>query len=588
MRTKLLFSSDNIVIKQLQYLKSSFSFRLPLLLFLITFGINYFGQGQGVLCDFTSPVRHKIFSSGSFGEPRSSHFHSGIDIKPHRGAGLDELIAIGDGFVSRIRTTPDGYGKSIYIDHPCGYTSVYAHLDKFNPPLTDYLNRVRMATKKSEIDQKPPPNAIQIKKGDVLGYMGNSGNSFGAHLHFEIRNTNSETPINPALFGIGPDDHIAPVIRGVIVYYLDSKRNVLDKFYYPAIRLSKRSFKLTQKMINVDWPLIGFGLHVYDQSNGASNHNGIHSLEHYVNGVKQFSFRMDSIPFDKSQFLHAHMDYEYKVNNRYVHKCYAEPINKLDIYDYNKSNGLLISNSIIADKVKISVKDISGNESSISFIIKNTGMDYKSSKYNSTYPTDGHLTISPYDTTLIKIGNYNVTVPPNAVMHNTVITCDTNLLTINMKTKGVVPLFKKYYVTYNFDKGKSDRAKSKYVFITKDAKDKILNLGGIIQDNTIGIGYNEFCSIELTRDTLPPTILLLSKKRNENIRFKIIDNYKSSGKDTRLKYNGYVDNKWIPLDYDEKNGILTCEHSSLNNASSFRLIVSDFSKNQAVKIVNLK
>jgi len=143
--------------------------------------------GQSHNCDFRSPVSQTIISSGSFGEPRSAHFHAGLDIKPRIGEGRDSIFAIEDGYISRIKISPDGYGNTVYIDHPCGYTSVYAHLHSFSTPLREYSDRVRVATKKSNIDQYPPKSSIPIKKGEFIGFMGNSGGSFGAHLHFEVR-----------------------------------------------------------------------------------------------------------------------------------------------------------------------------------------------------------------------------------------------------------------------------------------------------------------------------------------------------------------------------------------------------------------
>ena len=169
---------------------------------------------------FRSPINYNTRLSGSFAEPRSAHFHAGIDYKQLRGVPFDTIYAAADGYISRINVKPDGYGNALYIDHPNGYTTVYAHLHHFNKSITEYMESTMTRKKIHKVEHYPLKDRMRVKKGDYIGVMGNTGRSFGAHLHFEIRKTNSETPVNPALFGLKPKDKLTPTINGVVLYTL--------------------------------------------------------------------------------------------------------------------------------------------------------------------------------------------------------------------------------------------------------------------------------------------------------------------------------------------------------------------------------
>ena len=153
---------------------------------------------------FRSPIDGTIKLSGSFGELRSNHFHAGIDLKPKaRGRSGDKIYAAADGFVSRILVSPRGYGNGLYIEHPNGYTTVYGHLLKFNDEIAQYIEDVQYAHQTFAVDiDTLASTRFPIKKGQVIGYMGNTGSSGGAHLHFEIRDTKTEQRTQSTAFWI--------------------------------------------------------------------------------------------------------------------------------------------------------------------------------------------------------------------------------------------------------------------------------------------------------------------------------------------------------------------------------------------------
>ena len=150
---------------------------------------------------FSPPLDIPLILAGTFGELRSNHFHAGIDIKTQQRQGLP-VYAIADGTVTRIKVSLWGYGKVLYLAHPDGHTSVYAHLQKFSPEIEAYIKRIQYERRSYEIEVFPDFGELSVKKEELIAYTGNTGGSSGPHLHFEIRNSISEKPVNPLLYGL--------------------------------------------------------------------------------------------------------------------------------------------------------------------------------------------------------------------------------------------------------------------------------------------------------------------------------------------------------------------------------------------------
>ena len=159
---------------------------------------------------FAPPLEGETILAGTFGELRSNHFHSGLDIKTKQREGL-KVHAAASGYVSRIKIAHFGYGKALYITHPNGYTTVYAHLQRFSDKIESFIKKKQYEQESFEIEVFPTNNELILTKGEVIAYSGNTGSSGGPHLHYEIRD-NLERPINPLLFGIKVKDSKKPII----------------------------------------------------------------------------------------------------------------------------------------------------------------------------------------------------------------------------------------------------------------------------------------------------------------------------------------------------------------------------------------
>ena len=278
--------------------------KIIVVLSLVCTSMLCFGQDDCDL-DYQSPIGYKTILSGSYGEPRTRHFHAGIDYKQRRGVPYDTIYSVEEGYVSRISVQPGGYGNALYIDHPCNQTSVYAHLHHFSKDIQDYVDSIMYARKTYHIDINLADlgDTIRVTKGRYIGIMGNTGRSSGPHLHFEIRATETDIPINPALLGFKPKDDIPPDIVGVFLYEFTPDDEEVSRKFYRATLSEEGVYNISKSPIITGAHKVGIGIRTYDRMNGASNHNGIYSLDMYVDGQARFGFTLDSIPFDESKYI---------------------------------------------------------------------------------------------------------------------------------------------------------------------------------------------------------------------------------------------------------------------------------------------
>ncbi|MEI6750053.1 MAG: M23 family metallopeptidase, partial [Bacteroidota bacterium] len=191
---------------------------------------------------FISPLDTLLQVTGTFGELRLNHFHSGVDFRTHEREGLP-VHAVADGKVVRIKVSPFGFGRALYIDHPNGYTTVYGHLQKFSPELERYVRKEQFRQQSFDVDVFPT-SAIKVKQGDTIAFSGNSGGSFGPHLHFEIRNTKSERPINPLFFGLPVTDTVPPFINLFQALPVGKSSSVNDSIVPVTFAVSKDSMNI--------------------------------------------------------------------------------------------------------------------------------------------------------------------------------------------------------------------------------------------------------------------------------------------------------------------------------------------------------
>ena len=292
--------------------------KIKLIDFVITMHITFFLWGQKDI-EWLPPMDIPLSLSGTFGEPRSTHFHMGIDIKTRGKEGL-EVRSIAPGNISRLRVSLNGYGKTVYIDHHNNTSSVYAHLKKFAPKIEAYIKSIQYKKETYTLQQFPKKNEINIAAGEVIGYSGNTGSSSGPHLHFEMRNTKNQRPLNPLLFNLKVSDNQRPQIQKLFLFYPKSNSTVT---YSELVSLKKVNDSTYHTPTISTSGKIGLGLEMFDRQNLSYSKNGIYKAEVLVNGKKIVLFEFDQIDYSDSKKLFINVDYpEYKANKNKIQKLF--------------------------------------------------------------------------------------------------------------------------------------------------------------------------------------------------------------------------------------------------------------------------
>lgn len=358
----------------------------------------------GAQAKYASPIHYPIKLSGTYNELRPNHFHAGIDLKSSRGLEGDSIFAIADGYVYRIKRDKAGYGQSLYLRHTDdSIMSVYAHIQRFRRDMTDSLVRRAVAEEDYEPDIFFDPEALPVRRGEFLGFMGNTGHSFGPHLHLEVRSWSGETSYNPlAYLGHFVSDGKPPVIKAIQLSYLSPS----GEAYPQGIRY------LGKEMSDGDTVLcgaerVGLSFLVHDKQEGTHNNNGIYAFDLFVADTLAHSFRMDSMHFPIYRHSNAHLDYKSYWKHRIsMHQCFMDRENLLPIY--NKiSKGIKISKSR-ATSIRVVVGDYFGNSQTFVMHLKYMdGWTPPSQVYNYHIP--------PSVESRIVNNGFELSIPPTAL-----------------------------------------------------------------------------------------------------------------------------------------------------------------------------
>lgn len=324
---------------------------------------------------FRNPLNIPIFLAGNFGECRPGHFHSGLDIKTQGRENLP-VFAAAAGYISRIKTSSGGFGHALYLTHPNGYTTLYAHLNDFAPAIQQYLRQEQHRQERWDVDITLKPSQFPVRKGAQIAWSGNTGGSSAPHLHFEIRDTKTEHPLNPLLFGFDIKDNIAPKPLALYFYDLSPGNNIYNQS--PVIKTlssSGNQYRVSDTLTLSGSGRFGVGVEVNDFMDGSQNTLNFYTASWWLDGLPVGTIRLDDIGYDVTRYLHAYVDYGEMVSSkRYAQLLFRQPGNLLQhVYESLEDDGAFQLKDKAAHELRIVLTDALGNESEVSARVKKDG-----------------------------------------------------------------------------------------------------------------------------------------------------------------------------------------------------------------------
>ncbi|MGE0078197.1 MAG: M23 family metallopeptidase [Bacteroidales bacterium] len=525
-------------------------------LLLIVFILFSTGSLNGQNIKLQAPLAIPISLSGSFGEIRTDHFHSGIDLRTNGTSGY-RVYASDTGFVSRIKVSAIGFGNTIYIEHPNGLTTVYAHLDKFSPKIAQYVENAQYSQKSFEVELFPGKHDLPVKKGDVIALSGNSGSSGGPHLHYEVRHTSSQIPVAPSNFLLEWKniDNTAPSIKKVFIYQIDSIGYMKDSLNRTALKFKMIGNKYIIPDTIYAFDKVGLGVESYDIINNQSSRCGFKSITLTVNNQQTYKLDLGSFSFAETKYVNSVIDYYNKaLHKEEIVKLWVDDNNNFSGLKYNDSRGYIdVANNKTYD-ISIIIEDFSGNKAIIEGTIAGRTQQKK-----STLRSNSNQLILKYDReNKISTDDYEITIPKDALYHDIYFShtsiSENSTQTIYRIHNSNTPIHKKY--TFKVMHPSIPQSLLEKAFIGYVNGNSIDYCDSKIIGNSIEATCRKFGDFTVAIDTIPPQIKplnLFNKSKIENttqLRFKLTDN---TGINT---YNGYIDGKWEIFEWDPKTETL--------------------------------
>ncbi len=562
----------------------------PFLLFVLC-SLSMALAAQEEFPQYGKPLDIPIYLSATFGELRPNHLHAGIDIKT-QGVEGKKVYAVADGYISRIGVSPYGYGNVLYITHYDGYTSVYAHLQRFSGEIARYVKQYQYKHKKFISQIYPDKGRFPIKKGDLIAYSGNSGGSGGPHLHFEIRHTDSEKPVNPMYFGYKIEDNVRPLIQGVSVYPVGDEATLeggVKPLYFSVVGGEKGRYSLKDRNVVYGNGKIAFGICTYDQVGTSTNKNGPYLYELYLDDVLAFQVEADSFSYDEPRYVNSLLDYRhYKQKKSSYVRTETDPFNKLQMIEIKNGTATVDEGDTV--RVCFKVSDYVGNTSRINF------------KLVGTAPTEVERPMRMRSEYFVKADgslNNNITIEDfNVILGRGTLFRDEWIQTGQRDEKDCcsriyrfgdeeLTTFKNFTIRLRPNEKWADHPKKYIAYI--DNKGKVSSLGGRMKDGCMEVETRSMGEYTIKIDSVAPKVTASNFKDGQvvsllkSLRFKISDDM--TGIET---YDIYLNDVWVLGQYDAKNALLYYEFDEKikKGTNRVKVVVTDGVGNS--KTLNLK
>ena len=500
------------------------------------------------------PLEIPIILSGTFGELRPNHFHAGIDIKTKGTEGF-KVYSIGDGYVSRIQITHGGYGKALYIKHDNGQSSVYAHLQKFSPKIEKIVKEIQYSKESYTFRTYPSKDEIRISEKELIGFSGNTGRSFGPHLHYELRDE-LDRPINPMAFkNYSVKDTIPPVVLGLYYKLIPENSISGSNSSFNELKLKKISNNLfISDTLKTSGP-VGFGINSFDRMNNTWNKMGLSNIKTNIDGNEIFNMDLNSFSYDEWRHINTFIDYPYYKNKKIkIQKLYIEEFNPLDMYKRSLGDGVVkINETNVTYLYSVKLFDFNKNQSEILVPIQ---WEKQNDLSNRKLDFENMFKVNKDSTYNFKFPGAKVSIEKNSFYTDKIIQIfeENNLLHVD---KDSIPLLKGIAIKMDVSRYNDSIRNRTYIGRIGENK-KSSFVSSKKEENYVIAKVNNLGDFVIKIDSIKPNISVIDISDNQWISNRKNLNIKISDNESGVKnYRGTINDKWILLEYNPMKGILS-------------------------------
>lgn len=466
---------------------------------------------------FRSPMGIPMELSANFGELRPNHWHMGLDIRTSQQENLP-IYAAAAGYIAKVGIRPQSFGRFIIINHPNGLSTLYAHLNDFYPELERYVTEQQYQNESWASELDFTSQQFPVSKGSFIAYSGNTGGSQGPHLHFEIMDTKTTKRLNPLLFNFPIQDNAPPVLFRLAMY--DRSRSVYEQtpLIFPLKNTDSGYIIPKIPLIKTGLSKVSFALQMIDRMNGGGSDNGVYAATLYLDEEPQIAFALDSIDYDETHYINAHIDYKHDYNGGvFLQHLSQLPGHKGAEYKQLKSDGVLSLTDTTVRDISIDVKDAHGNTSQLNFLIQ-----HDDSMVVQNYTNSGPKFIPARENVLKKPG-FELFMPAACIYDSVPLTFTTiagngyNVVSDEYKVASpVYPVHDQFKVRIQPNKPVSKEAANKLVIALSGGKRNHIKRA-TLENGWITAEFGSFGSFKAYTDFSPPTINSLGNGDTVNL-----------------------------------------------------------------------
>ena len=508
---------------------------------------------------FRNPLGIPMQLSANFGELRPNHWHMGLDIRTNAKEN-QPVYAAAAGYIAKIGIRSQSFGRFIIINHPNGLSTLYAHLNDFNPELEQYVTEQQYKQESWAVELNFEKEQFPLSKGSFIAYSGNTGGSRGPHLHFEIIDTKSDKRLNPLLFNFQVADNLPPSIMKLAMY--DRSQSVFAQSPVLFNLKNTDSGYIIPKLpiIKTGLSKVSFAIQAIDKMNGGGSENGIYSAKLYFDNEPQVSFILDSIDYDETLFMNAQIDYriDYK-GGIYLQHISVLPGDSGPVYKKIGGDGVISLSDSMIHQLRIDVKDPNGNTAQLNFAIQHDDSLVKVNNYQN-YAAN----FAPGKINKIEKEDFKISIPENCLYdtvpayysrtNSSAYNVVTALHTVNDPS---YPLQEDITVSIKPTKSIPEEWKDKLIMLRTGKGNTIRKVS--LENGWLTAAFGDFGSFQVLADITPPQINELGKGDTINLSaakrivFSPSDNY---GKIKNFRVE--LDSQWLRFTNDKsRNWIYT-------------------------------